>query len=192
MNLDFPVIGIVAILTGLILQFLAKPLLELWVKPEAPNHDTVIRAVALLLGVLLTFLDILIGHPLPPDGNGWLLLIGSGAVSGLASIGSYHALTQSATPANAVTVIPATALPSPADVAPVPVQQTQPTVSPTQHVVTLQLDNGQTARPTPVGTFTFPPAANADSRDNAVTLPPVGPPAPSPAPEPAATAATPA
>ena len=173
MNLDFPVIGIVAILTGLILQFLAKPLLELWIKPEAPNHDTVIRAVALLLGVLLTFLDVLIGHPLPPDGNGWLLLIGSGAVSGLASIGGYHALTQSATPANAVTVIPATPLPETASANTVP-PQVQP--APTQHVVTLQLDNGRGAKPSPIGTLNLPPAVAA----------------PSPAPEPAAPAATPA
>ena len=111
MNLDFPVIGIVAILTGLIVQFLAKPLIEVWVKPEDTNHNTIIQATALLLGVVLTCVDVLIGHPLPSDGNGYLLLIGSGVMSGLGSIGGYHALTGSATPANAVTVIPPTKLP---------------------------------------------------------------------------------
>ena len=106
MNLDFPVIGIVAILSGLILQFFLKPLIELWLKPVAPNHDTVIRAVALLIGVLLTFLDVLVGHPWPVDGNAWLLLIGSGAVSGLASIGGYHAFTGSASPPPPIETLP--------------------------------------------------------------------------------------
>jgi hypothetical protein len=207
LNLDFPVIGIVAILTGLLLQFLLKPLLELWIKPEAPNHDTVVRAVALLLGVLLTFLDILVGHPLPPDGNAWLLLIGSGAMSGLASIGGYHALTGSANPTVTSSVVTGEMPTGAANSA-------------------LNLPTVATFSPSPThqaagiaGTFTSPPAANANAKDNVPipqtlteavnngrqgmpasmipesertsTLPPAVAP-PSPAPEPVASAAPPA
>ena len=144
MNLDFPVIGIVAILTGLLLQFLLKPLIEVWLKPTAPNHDTVIRAVALLLGVALTCLDVLIGHPWPVDGNAWLLLIGSGAVSGLTSIGSYHALTGSATAPGTVSGLPVpivttNALTPPPTNVNFPAHTIPQPAAPTQHVVTLQI-----------------------------------------------------
>ena len=104
-------------------------------KPEDTNHNTIIQATALLLGVVLTCVDVLIGHPLPSDGNGYLLLIGSGVMSGLGSIGGYHALTGSATPANAVTVIPPTKLPE--EVLAHVLQQVQP--APIEHVVTVKV-----------------------------------------------------
>jgi hypothetical protein len=96
--MNFVVDGTVAALVAIIVQMLAKPLIEVWLKPTAPNHDTVIRAVALLLGVVLLAVTTLIGGPWPATGNAWLLLFGSGAMSGLAAIGGYHALTGSASP----------------------------------------------------------------------------------------------
>ena len=109
--MNFVVDGTVAALVAVLIQTLFKPLLELWLKPDAPNHDTVVRALALLLGVALLAVDTLIGGPWPATGNAWLLLIGSGALSGASAVGIYHLLTGSATPANAVTVIPPTKLP---------------------------------------------------------------------------------
>ena len=109
--MNFVVDGTVAALVAVLVQTLLKPLLELWLKPDAPNHDTVVRALALLLGVALLAVDTLIGGPWPATGNAWLLLIGSGALSGASAVGIYHLLTGSATPANAVTVIPPTKLP---------------------------------------------------------------------------------
>jgi hypothetical protein len=164
----FVVDGTVAALVAVLIQTLFKPLLELWLKSDAPNHDTVVRALALLLGVVLLAVDTLIGGPWPATGNSWLLLIGSGALSGASAVGIYHLLTGSATPANAVTVIPATALPAPVDTAP-PVPPAVPAPAPTQHVVTLQLANAPT--PTAPEHIILPAGT---------------------APEPAATAATPA
>jgi len=94
----FVVDGTVAALVAIIVQFLLKPLIEIWLSPAAPRHDTTIRAAALLLGVLLLAVETLIGGPWPATGQAWLLLIGGGALSGLASIGGYHALTGSASP----------------------------------------------------------------------------------------------
>jgi hypothetical protein len=132
--MNFVVDGTVAALVAVLIQTLFKPLLEVWLKPDAPNHDTVVRALALLLGVALLAVDTLIGGPWPATGNSWLLLIGSGALSGASAVGIYHLLTGSATPANAVTVIPPTPLPE--TVSPHVLQ-----TPPTEHVVTLKLAN---------------------------------------------------
>jgi hypothetical protein len=145
--MNFAIDGTVAALVAILIQVILKPLIELWLKPDAPNHDTVIRAVALLLGILLLAVTTLVGGPWPATGNAWLMLLGSGAMSGLVAIGAFHTITGSATPANAVTVIPATALPATPQL-----QQVQP--APTEHVVTLKLtgSTGQTitAEPSPV------------------------------------------
>ena len=94
--MTFVVNGTVAALVALLVQVLLKPLIELWLKPEAANHDTVIRATALLLGVALMAVDTLIGGPWPVTGDAWLLLVGSGAISGAAAVGGYHILVSSA------------------------------------------------------------------------------------------------
>ena len=133
--MNFVVDGTVAALVAVLVQTLFKPLLELWLKPDAPNHDTVVRALALLLGVALLAVDTLIGGPWPATGNAWLLLIGSGALSGASAVGIYHLLTGSATPANAVTVIPPTKLPE--EVLAHVLQQAQP--APIEHVVTVKV-----------------------------------------------------
>lgn len=98
--MTFVVDGTVAALVTIIIQVLLKPLLEIWLKPDAPNHDTAVRAMALVLGVLLLALDTLIGGPWPATGNAWLLLIGSGALSGVSAVGAYHIFSGSATPAD--------------------------------------------------------------------------------------------
>jgi hypothetical protein len=131
--MNFAIDGTVAALVAILIQVILKPLIELWLKPDAPNHDTVIRAVALLLGILLLAVTTLVGGPWPATGNAWLLLLGSGAMSGLVAIGAFHTITGSATPANAVTIIPPTSLPETAVA-----RALQPS-APTEHVVTLKL-----------------------------------------------------
>jgi hypothetical protein len=190
--MNFVVDGTVAALVAILVQMLLKPLIEVWLKPTAPNHDTVIRATALLLGVALLAVTTLVGGPWPANGNAWLLLFGSGAMSGLVAIGGYHAFTGSATPANAVTVIPPTALPETAAA-----RALQP-ATPTEHVVTLQLANAPAGKLTldtsdahlvtfPNTNATAPPAMPASPN-----LPPAGASPQSQPPEPAAPAAPPA
>jgi hypothetical protein len=141
--MNFVVDGTVAALVAVLIQTLFKPLLEVWVQPTAPNHDTLVRALALLLGVALMAVDTLIGGPWPATGNSWLLLVGSGALSGASAIGIYHLLTGSATPPGTVSGLPVpiamaqTIRDDSTNVKPAPVV-IQP-APPTQHVVTLQI-----------------------------------------------------
>lgn len=93
MQSTFVVDPIVAALVALIVQFCLKPLIELWLAPDAPHHDDAVRAAAVLLGVALTLVSALVGAPAPVTGQAWLLLIGGGIGSGLSGIGLYHALS---------------------------------------------------------------------------------------------------
>lgn len=199
--MTFVVDGTVAALVAIIVQFLLKPLIEIWLSPDAPRHDTTVRAAALLLGVLLLAVETLIGGPWPATGQAWLLLIGGGALSGLASIGGYHALTGSASPTVTASVVTGEMPTGAANSA-------------------LNLPERLTFSPSPLhqsagvaGTYTFPPvgtnardtlteAANAGRQgmpaslvpesERTATIPPTGTPPQSPAPGPAADAAPPA
>jgi uncharacterized membrane protein len=89
---QFAVDSLVVVAVFIIMNLIGKPLIELFLKPDAPSHDVVVRGVAVLLGVIGIYLDH--GFPLTTDGHAWLLLTVGGILSGASAIGVYH-VTQS-------------------------------------------------------------------------------------------------
>jgi hypothetical protein len=152
---QFALDGLVVVAVFIIISLVVKPILEIWMPPTATAHDPVIRGLAVLIGVVGILLDH--GFPASTDGHSWILLIIGGILSGLSAIGAFHTITGSATPANAVTVIPPTPLPETAVA-----RALQPS-APTEHVVTLKLTGaaGQTitAEPLPAAKVLEEPPA---------------------------------
>jgi len=91
---QFAIDALVVVAVYVIINLVIKPLLEVWLKPDAPAHDPAIRGLAVALGILGVFLD----HGLPPSSSGaaWIGLVVSGILSGLSSVGLYHAATPAA------------------------------------------------------------------------------------------------
>ena len=85
----FALDALVVLAIYVIVNLVVKPVAEIWLKPEMPAHDPAIRALAVGLGVAGVFLD----HGLPPtsSGSAWIGLVVSGILSGLSSVGLYHA-----------------------------------------------------------------------------------------------------
>jgi len=203
--MTFVVDGTVAALVAIIIQVLLKPLLEIWLKPDAPNHDTAVRAMALLLGVLLLALDTLIGGPWPVTGNAWLLLVGSGALSGVSAVGAYHIFSGSASPAVTSSVVAgemptgaansALNLPERLTFSPSPLHQAAGIAGTWDFAPANARDNAPVPR-------TLTEAANAGRQgvpaslvpesERTAVIPPAGTPPQSPTPGPAADAAPPA
>ena len=88
---QFAVDALVVVAVYVVVNLVAKPIAEVWLKPDAPAHDPAIRALAVALGVAGVCLD----HGLPPtsSGSAWIGLVVSGILSGLSSVGLYHAAT---------------------------------------------------------------------------------------------------
>lgn len=172
---QFAVDSLVVAAVFILMNLVGKPLIEAFLKPDSPAHDVTVQAVAVLLGVAGIFLDH--GFPATSDGHSWLLLVVSGILSGASAIGVYHVTKTSTGGANSATVSPGLTA---TDLAAAFAAALTPVLA-------------RLGAPSGAGTWAFPPAANANSRDNVpVTLPPAGTPPQSPAPEPAAPAATPA
>ena len=89
---QFAVDSLVVVAVFILMNLIGKPLVEVWLKPDNANHDVVVRATAVVLGVIGIYLDH--GFPLTTDGHAWLLLTVSGILSGASAIGVYH-VTQS-------------------------------------------------------------------------------------------------
>lgn len=81
---DAALVALVAILVQLI-----KPYLELWLKPDAPEHDPTIQAIAVVIAIGLHVLE----SGVPIDGPAVVTLLGYGLGTALAAIGGYHILT---------------------------------------------------------------------------------------------------
>jgi hypothetical protein len=89
---QFAVDGLVVVAVFIIMNLIGKPLVEVFLKPDAPSHDVVVRGIAVLLGVIGIYLDH--GFPATADGHALLLLTVGGILSGASAIGVYH-VTQS-------------------------------------------------------------------------------------------------
>jgi len=75
-------------LTTLLVGIL-KPLFDVWVKPDAQLHDSLIRVTAVLCGVALLLLTTA-ASGVALTAQTVALAIINGVVAGLASIGTYH------------------------------------------------------------------------------------------------------
>lgn len=169
---QFALDSLVVVAVFVIVSLVVKPILEVWVKPDATSHDPLVRGLAVLLGVV----GILLDHGFPPstDGHAWILLIIGGILSGLSAIGAFHTLTGSVTQGGNASPVTTAALAAPASV---------PTAAELASAFSVALE--------PVLTRLLPAPAPA-APTPAENLPPAGTPPPSSTPEPAAPAATPA
>ena len=175
---QFAVDSLVVAAVFILMNLLGKPLIEAFLKPDAPAHDVAVQAVAVLLGVVGIFLDH--GFPATSDGHSWLLLVVSGILSGASAIGVYHVTKTSTGGANST----GTAVLTAADLATAVAAALAPVLA--------KLAAPATPHPDHTFAYTFPPVpAPEPAIETAVTLPPAVAP-PSPAPGPAAPAAPPA
>lgn len=84
--MPFPSITVVAVLTALLVQYLLKPLISLWIKPtDTQKYNTAVRAAAVICGIILSLINA--GTLLA--GTSLLLALGSGVISGLTAVGGY-------------------------------------------------------------------------------------------------------
>ena len=67
-----------------------KQLLQIWVKPDNPYHDSAVQAIPFLCAFGLTVLASSQGTPGIPGFGQALALLGLSALLGTGSIGSYH------------------------------------------------------------------------------------------------------
>lgn len=83
--MPFAVNAVVVGLTFLLTQYLFKPLIGLWINPTDSKYNTVVRTSAIVCAVVLIFVSVGVF----PTGNGLLILLGNGILSGLSAVGVY-------------------------------------------------------------------------------------------------------
>lgn len=176
---QFAVDSLVVAAVFILMNLVGKPLIEAFLKPDAPAHDVTVQAVAVLLGVVGIFLDH--GFPATSDGHSWLLLVVSGILSGASAIGVYH-VTKTSTGTAGSTI----AAPSATDLATALSAALGPLVN-RPISVTVQQPPVPTPKPTPIPTGTLKQVVDGMNSQTATPAP-----APSPSPEPPAPADRPA